>query len=1000
MNYHRTLHQDGELTADEILRTYFGYASFREHQKEIIHHIVEGGDAFVLMPTGSGKSLCYQIPGMLRNGVGLVVSPLIALMQDQTDALRQMGIRADYLNSSLNPEQVRETEQRVLRGQTDLLYVAPERLMTTAFQRFLKHIPVALFAIDEAHCISQWGHDFRPEYLQLALLIEEFPGVPRIALTATADPMTRKEILQKLRLMHARQFVSSFDRPNICYRVEPRQSGLKQLIVYLRTEHEGNSGLIYCLTRKMTERVAAQLAQLGFNALPYHAGMSQEMRADHQRRFLREEKVIVVATVAFGMGIDKPDVRFVVHLGIPKTLEAYYQETGRAGRDDLPSEALMLYNLADVVMMRKIMAESGGDEQFKRIQRQKSDAMLGYCESTRCRRQVLLGYFGEELKNACGNCDVCQGKVETYNGTVAAQKALSCVYRTGQRFGAAHLSNVLIGNANEKIQRCRHDRVSTFGVGKEFSYKEWMSVYRQLVAAGLLGTDINKMGGFYLAPPSRPVLKGEQTVLLRQDPSPAPKDYSPIRKIPKTKVRKLTFDEPVLAELWEKLRVLRMEFATEANVPPYVVFHDTTLSEMVINLPLSPEEMGELHGIGAKKLERYGDKFLTVIGEYMLEHNLTPPERHEKKEAPPETDREPEPESSDDLVAPLPPTVFETFRLLQEGKTPEAISADRELKVSTIYGHIAELIESGQLSVDEVITLEANEVSEIEEALRALPEDQQNALKPIFDEFDGKYDYEILRCIRAGLWTAADVASQADTKPQAPGVKPVISRTKLICLAVSRKYAKYCVAGKTLCGNRIGNWIRPVSSLETGELAIEQILLPNEKLPVLLDIISVPLDKHTPVTYQTENHSLNENGSWFKNGVFALSQLPILCDTPDSLWINGFNSKGGINDRMPQQTAEKELSSSLLFIRPEDLRIIVLEMALRKKIRAEFTFNHIPYRLPVTDPAIDSIYLKKSPGVYPVTEETYCTLSVSEPFQGFCYKLVAGIIQTRSMFNE
>ena len=998
MEYHRTVHQNGELTAEEILRTYFGYVSFREHQKEIIHHIAEGGDAFVLMPTGSGKSLCYQIPGMLRNGVGVVVSPLIALMQDQTDALRQMDIRADYLNSSLNLEQIRETEQRVLRGQTDLLYVAPERLMTTAFQRFLKHIPIALFAIDEAHCISQWGHDFRPEYLQLALLIEEFPGVPRIALTATADPMTRKEILQKLRLMHARQFVSSFDRPNICYRVEPRQGGLKQLIIYLRTEHEGNSGLIYCLTRKMTERVAAQLAQLGFNALPYHAGLSQEMRADHQRRFLREEKVIVVATVAFGMGIDKPDVRFVVHLGMPKTMEAYYQETGRAGRDGQPSEALMLYNLADVVMMRKIMAESGGDDQFKQIQRQKSDAMLGYCESTRCRRQVLLGYFGEELKNACGNCDVCQGKVETYNGTVAAQKALSCVYRTGQRFGAAHLSNVLIGNANEKIRRCRHDCVSTFGVGKEFSYKEWMSVYRQLVAAGLIGTDSNKMGGFYLAPPSRSVLKGEQTVLLRKDPSPAPMDYRLIKKIPKTKVRKLTFDEPVLAALWEKLRMLRMEFATEANVPPYVVFHDTTLSEMVINLPISLEEMGELHGIGAKKLERYGDKFLTVISEYMLEHDLTPPERHGKKEAPPEPDREPE--SSDNLAAPLPATVLETFRLLQEGKTPEAIAADRELKVSTIYGHLADLIERGLLSADEVITLERNEVREIEDALRALPEDQQNALKPVFDQFNGKYNYAFIRCIRSGLWAAADVTSQPDARPRTSYFEPAGSRTKLICLAVSRKYAKYCVAGKELSGNRIGNWIRPVSGLETGELAIEHILLPNEKLPVLLDIVSVPLDKHTPVTYQAENHSINQNGSWFKNGVFALSELPRLCDATDSLWINEFNSAGGINDRMPQQTAETELSSSLLFIRPEGLRIIVIENALRKKIRAEFTFNHIPYRLPVTDPAIDSIYLKKSPGVYAVTEETYCTLSISEPFQGYCYKLVAGIIQTRSMFNE
>jgi len=747
MKYDRTLQPEGAFTPAQILHTCFGYPAFREHQEESIHHIIEGGDAFVLMPTGSGKSLCYQIPGMLRSGVGVVVSPLIALMQDQTDALRQIGIRADYLNSSLNPARIHETEQRVLSGQTDLLYVAPERLMTPPFQRFLHHLPVALFAIDEAHCISQWGHDFRPEYLQLAHLVEAFPDVPRIALTATADAMTRQEIVQKLRLTRARQFVSSFDRPNICYGVEPRQTGLKQLTVFLKSAHPEDSGLIYCLTRKNTERIAAQLCQLGFNALPYHAGMSQEMRADHQRRFLREEKVIIVATVAFGMGIDKPDVRFVVHIGMPKTMEAYYQETGRAGRDGLPSDALMLYNLADVVAMRKLMAESGGDEPFKRIQRQKSDAMLGYCESTRCRRQVLLAYFGEELKDACGNCDVCQGKVETYDGTIITQKALSCVYRTGQRFGAAHLSNVLIGNANEKILRCRHDQVSTFGIGRELSHNEWTSVYRQLVAGGFLGADINRMGGFFLAPSSWPVLKGEQTVWLRKDPSPV----KPVRQIPKAKVQKQTFDEPVLAELWEKLRRLRMEIARETDVPPYVVFHDTTLSEMVKNLPMSPDEMGELHGIGAKKRERYGDQFLTVICDHVREHRLTPPQGPESRATPPE------PELSDNLVAPLSPTVFETLRLLKGGKSPEEVAAVRELKASTIYTHLADLIECGQLSVDEVLMLEANEVHEIEEALRALPEDQQNALKPVFDTFGGKYDYGLLRCIRAGLWAAAAV---------------------------------------------------------------------------------------------------------------------------------------------------------------------------------------------------------------------------------------------------
>ena len=606
---------------EEILRTHFGYPAFREHQEAVIRHLIGGGDAFVLMPTGSGKSLCYQIPAMIRPGVGVIVSPLIALMQDQTDALRQNGIRAEFINSSLSYALIREAEARVLSGGTNLLYVAPERLTTPAFLEFLGRAKVALFAIDEAHCISQWGHDFRPEYLKLSLLSEQFPGVPRIALTATADPVTRKEIVAKLGLQEARSFVSSFDRPNICYQAEPRQTGIRQLAAFLKSEHDGHAGIVYCLSRRQAEQTAGKLRGLGHTALPYHAGMDAEARLSNQRRFLREDGIIIAATVAFGMGIDKPDVRFVVHMGMPQTLEAYYQETGRAGRDGEPADAWMLYGLADVVAMRRMIAESPGNEAFKRIRHKKGEAMLGYAESARCRRQVLLAYFGETLKDPCGNCDVCRGRVDTWDGTLAAQKALSCVYRTGQRFGAEHLANVLVGEATEKIRRLAHHQVSTFGIGTELSRNEWKSVFRQLVAAGHLTTDLEGKGGFYLSPRSRPVLVGEETVLFRKDPEPV----RAARQPPKQKAAPAAFEDPADAKLWESLRALRLEIARAAGVPPYVVFHDTTLREMVHARPLSPEAMGAIFGVGETKLDRYGEPFLSAIRAHVESHGPEPP---------------------------------------------------------------------------------------------------------------------------------------------------------------------------------------------------------------------------------------------------------------------------------------------------------------------------------------------------------------------------------------
>ncbi|HET7832153.1 MAG TPA: DNA helicase RecQ, partial [Gallionella sp.] len=500
------------ISAQQILRDVFGYAAFRGAQQAIVEHVAGGGDALVLMPTGGGKSLCYQIPALLRPGVGIVVSPLIALMQDQVDALKQLGVAAAFLNSSQGADAAREVFRQVVRGELKLLYVAPERLMTEGFLGLLEGLyqdnSVALFAIDEAHCVSQWGHDFRPEYRALTVLHGRFPDVPRIALTATADAPTRNEIVERLGLEQARQFVSSFDRPNIRYRVTQKNNARQQLLAFLEAEHPDDAGIVYCLSRKKVEETAAWLKEQGWDALPYHAGLDAAVRNANQRRFLREEGVIMVATVAFGMGIDKPDVRFVAHLDLPKSMEGYYQETGRAGRDGLPANAWMAYGLGDVVSMRQMLLSGDAPEERKRVELQKLDALLGFCESTECRHQTILRYFGEEHPGDCGECDNCLTPVDTWDASKAAQMALSCIYRTGQRFGVVHLIDVLLGKLTPKIEQFNHQQLSTFGIGKELTQQQWSSVYRQLVAAGFINVDIEGYGGLQLAEAARPVLRG------------------------------------------------------------------------------------------------------------------------------------------------------------------------------------------------------------------------------------------------------------------------------------------------------------------------------------------------------------------------------------------------------------------------------------------------------------------------------------------------------------
>jgi ATP-dependent DNA helicase RecQ len=612
-------HSDAPVARDalSLLNSVFGLTAFRGAQQEIIRHVADGGNCLVLMPTGGGKSLCYQLPSLLREGCGIVVSPLIALMRDQVAALLEAGVNAAVLNSTLSFEEASEVERRLIAGDLDLLYVAPERLLTPRCLALLSQANIALFAIDEAHCVSQWGHDFRPEYVGLSVLAERFPLVPRVALTATADALTRKEIVERLALSGAPQFVASFDRPNIRYEIVEKQNGPAQLKAFIAERHAGDAGIVYCLSRAKVEDIAASLSEIGIPALPYHAGLDATMRARNQDRFLNEDGIVMVATIAFGMGIDKPDVRFVAHLDLPKSIESYYQETGRAGRDGKPSTAWMTFGLSDIVQQRRMIDESTGSDAFKRVSIGKLDALVALAETVHCRRGRLLGYFGETVDAAsCGNCDNCLSPPRVYDGKIVAQKLLSCVYRTGQRFGAMHLIDVLVGRLTERVQQFEHDRLSVFGVGRELNEKQWRAVLRQLVAMGHLRADSEAYGALKLTETARGVLKGETEVMLREQ--------APGTRIRATRTKSRRGDlAPASAgpqgdvdpDLRARLRTWRANIARERGVPAYVVLHDATIDGIVRAWPTTLDELRHVPGIGDKKLEHYGDELLRLVRE-------------------------------------------------------------------------------------------------------------------------------------------------------------------------------------------------------------------------------------------------------------------------------------------------------------------------------------------------------------------------------------------------
>jgi len=683
----------------DILRRHFGYDQFRLQQEQIIETLIDSNDALVLMPTGGGKSLCYQIPAMVRDGVAIVISPLIALMQDQVDALAQNGISAAFLNSSQSPEQQQKVRQQLLNSEIELLYVAPERALTDGFLQLLEQCNIALFAIDEAHCVSQWGHDFRRDYQSLYRLHDLFPEVPRIALTATADKRTREEIEQQLRLQDAAKFVHSFDRPNIFYRLSEGSNNRQRLWNFLRENHAADSGIVYCLSRKQVESTAAWLSDKGRHALPYHAGLDNATRAEHQRIFLQQESVIIVATIAFGMGIDKPDVRFVAHLNLPKNIESYYQETGRAGRDGQPANAWLAYGLQDIIMLRQMMQQSDSDEQYKRVLHNKMEAMLGLCEQTLCRRQTLLSYFGESLAQPCGHCDNCIAPPQTWDATEASRMALSCVIRTGQRFGVNYVIDVLMGKEQERILQNNHHQLSTFGIGN-LDNGEWRSLFRQLIALGYLVSDIDSYGALKL--------HVEREV----------KTTTSTRKDKKVPVR--VADAP----LFEALRDHRKQLADEQGVPPYVILHDKTLHELCRQRPGSSEQLATIIGIGARKLELYGRDLIDIIGQHPLQQTL---------------------DNS------LSDTINETLKLHSSGLLPDAIATQRELSLTSIYSHLSSAISADVLELDEVIKIDREQLDEIVYSIEMVHSEGDFKLRKVFESLDRRYDYNLLNCVNASL---------------------------------------------------------------------------------------------------------------------------------------------------------------------------------------------------------------------------------------------------------
>jgi len=851
-----------------LLKSVFGYDTFWPLQEEIIAHILEKKDALVVLPTGGGKSICYQIPALIFEGLTIVVSPLISLMKDQVDQLKECGVPAVFLNSSLSVSQYRSHVERLKKNAVKLLYMAPETLLATRTLPLLSSLEVDCIAIDEAHCISEWGHDFRPEYRQLSVFRSTFPNAACIALTATATPRVREDIRKSLRVEAANEFIGSFNRPNLFLEVVPKTKPLEQTLEFLN-QYRNESGIIYCATRQQTEDLYAVLHRKGYSVRPYHAGLSDVERAENQDLFSRDDIHIIVATIAFGMGINKSNVRFVVHNDLPKSIDNYYQEIGRAGRDGLPAHCLLLFGYGDIRNVQYFITQK--TEQERKVANILLSAILGFAETDLCRRIPLLQYFGEAyMQVSCGMCDNCRiKKKDLVDITISAQMFLSCVKRTDEIFGAGHIIDVLRGSNSQKVLKFGHDTLSTYGIGTMYSARQWRHLSRQFIQKGLLSYEYEH-GSLKLTPKAWEVLRAKENVMGRLEA--AKKERRGNLKREKEALE--SYDHV----LFEVLRKKRKQLADQANLPPFTIFHDRTLKEMITCMPGTRDELAEIYGIGAAKLEKYGDIFLAILNQHSHSHNI--------------------PEQSD-------------------------------------------------------------------------PSEEE---------------------------TTPPVSPRAKRSKRQTGNKEIIYEKTFVCLAVSRKYGGHCIAGKEWSKGEIGPWIRPVSNKETGELSTADIRMDNGKTPQLLDIITVTIVEPVPHPYQNENFLIADHHGWNWNDTLPYSYVSKLCDASDSLWEHGYHDCNGFNDRIPEDIVTKEVVSSLYFIKPQDFYIVVSEeFDGRKKVRGQFMYKAVSYLLAVTDPDIEKMYILKNVGQYPLaTQDLYLTISLGEPFNGFCYKLIAGIIARRA----
>lgn len=930
--------------------------------------VLHGRDCLAVMPTGGGKSLCYQIPALIFDGLTLVVSPLIALMRDQVEQLTQVGILAAVLNSSLLPEAYRANVERIRRGEVKLVYMAPETLLKPQIATLLAPLSVSCLAIDEAHCISEWGHDFRPEYRQLAEVRSRMPQAVCVALTATATPRVRNDIKNCLGLDDSREFVATFNRENLLIRVKPKEKPFQQAMDLIR-RHPNDPGIIYCATRNQVNELCTALASQGFSVAPYHAGLPDEERDRNQDRFVRDQVQVIVATIAFGMGIDKSNVRFVLHYDLPKHIEGYTQEIGRAGRDGLEADCVLLFSHGDLYKIKHFIARKEGLEQ--RAANLQLKAMIDFAESEVCRRIPLLGYFGETFpRENCSMCDNCLADQQALHDlTIPAQKFLSCVKRTGERFGTGHIIHVLRGSQAEKVMKFGHDKLSTHGIGRDLSQTQWRQVARQLLHKGCMVQD-PEFGFLTVTTRGWDVLRGKETLFGRLDDADEPEDawQGTVQEEP----------GPFRKDLFEELRRVRKELAETSNVPPFVVFSDKTLVEMATHLPRTEAAMLRIHGVGALKLERYGPVFLRCIEEYCRKHGIEGDMSGQQDQVP---------KRGGPVEGMREVYIGESFN---SGRTVESLARELDIREKTVLDHLLRYRLRGfPLRPERVQPLIKLPAHQLDRAMAAFERLGPELLRPVFEALDEEVGYEDLKIVRLYFLSLQDPLSPDADEIRGGSQKP----GQLICLANSRKYSGVCVAGKEWTNETVGAWVRPVSAESTGELSQGITLLPNGRTPRLLDIITVPLLESRPHAYQPENRLIRE-GPWGWSGTFDPSRLGELVDEVDGLWINGHHSHSGRNDRMPLAVVEKTLPSSLLFIRPESLSIGVEQDSRGlNRVRAEFIFKGKTYRLAVTDPDVQGDTLQLAVGEYPLgCREAYLTISLSEPFESFCYKLVTAVI--------